>query len=210
MKRRNMDTKVISASCLVAMAAVLARLIYKMATDFRWFMTISTGMLILYIIGTMAIEIGLYYIVLAMKDIDDASSLADSIKSGNWEAVGKALGDKINSALGSIDWSSVQKKCNSIAEKIADFLNGAVEETDWNLVGSTLGNGINTILGAINTFQKKFDFKKWGESLAETLNSTLSTTDWSLAGDTLGTAVQNVIDRLKLYPGCGDNRIYSK
>lgn len=72
MKRRNMDTKVISASCLVAMAAVLVRLIYKMATDFRWFMTISTGMLILYIIGTMAIEIGLYYIVLAMKDIDDA------------------------------------------------------------------------------------------------------------------------------------------
>lgn len=67
-----MDTKVISASCLVAMAAVLVRLIYKMATDFRWFMTISTGMLILYIIGTMAIEIGLYYIVLAMKDIDDA------------------------------------------------------------------------------------------------------------------------------------------
>lgn len=57
---------------LVAMAAVLVRLIYKMATDFRWFMTISTGMLILYIIGTMAIEIGLYYIVLAMKDIDDA------------------------------------------------------------------------------------------------------------------------------------------
>lgn len=43
-----MDTKVISASCLVAMAAVLVRLIYKMATDFRWFMTISTGMLILY------------------------------------------------------------------------------------------------------------------------------------------------------------------
>lgn len=52
-----MDTKVISASCLVAMAAVLVRLIYKMATDFRWFMTISTGMLILYIIGTMAIEV---------------------------------------------------------------------------------------------------------------------------------------------------------
>ncbi len=82
MKRRNMDTKVISASCLVAMAVVLVRLIYKMATDFRWFMTISTGMLILYIIGTMAIEIGLYYIVLAMKDIDDAREAMEDRLNG--------------------------------------------------------------------------------------------------------------------------------
>ena len=82
MKRRNRDTKVISASCLVAMAAVLVRLIYKMATDFRWFMTISTGMLILYIIGTMAIEIGLYYIVLAMKDIDDAREAMEDRLNG--------------------------------------------------------------------------------------------------------------------------------
>lgn len=77
-----MDTKVISASCLVAMAVVLVRLIYKMATDFRWFMTISTGMLILYIIGTMAIEIGLYYIVLAMKDIDDAREAMEDRLNG--------------------------------------------------------------------------------------------------------------------------------
>ena len=69
-----MDTKVISTSCLAVMAVVLMGLVYKMVTDFRWFVTISTGMLILYIIGTMAIELGLYYIVLAMKDIDDARS----------------------------------------------------------------------------------------------------------------------------------------
>lgn len=62
--------------------AVLVRLIYKMATDFRWFMTISTGMLILYIIGTMAIEIGLYYIVLAMKDIDDAREAMEDRLNG--------------------------------------------------------------------------------------------------------------------------------
>lgn len=53
-----------------------------MATDFRWFMTISTGMLILYIIGTMAIEIGLYYIVLAMKDIDDAREAMEDRLNG--------------------------------------------------------------------------------------------------------------------------------
>lgn len=45
-------------------------------------MTISTGMLILYIIGTMAIEIGLYYIVLAMKDIDDAREAMEDRLNG--------------------------------------------------------------------------------------------------------------------------------
>ena len=82
MKRRNMDTKVISTSCLAVMAVVLMRLVYKMVTDFRWFVTISTGMLILYIIGTMAIELGLYYIVLAMKDIDDAREAMEDRLNG--------------------------------------------------------------------------------------------------------------------------------
>lgn len=82
MKRRNMDTKVISTSCLTAMAVVLIRLVYKMVTNFKWFMTISTGMLILYIIGTMAIELGLYYIVLAMKDIDDAREAMEDRLNG--------------------------------------------------------------------------------------------------------------------------------
>jgi hypothetical protein len=82
MKRRNMDTKVISTSCLAVMAVVLMGLVYKMVTDFRWFVTISTGMLILYIIGTMAIELGLYYIVLAMKDIDDAREAMEDRLNG--------------------------------------------------------------------------------------------------------------------------------
>ncbi len=77
-----MDTKVISTSCLAVMAVVLMGLVYKMVTDFRWFVTISTGMLILYIIGTMAIEIGLYYIVLAMKDIDDAREAMEDRLNG--------------------------------------------------------------------------------------------------------------------------------
>lgn len=77
-----MDTKVISTSCLAVMAVVLMRLVYKMVTDFRWFVTISTGMLILYIIGTMAIELGLYYIVLAMKDIDDAREAMEDRLNG--------------------------------------------------------------------------------------------------------------------------------
>ena len=77
-----MDTKVISTSCLVVMAVVLMRLVYKMVTDFRWFVTISTGMFILYIIGTMAIELGLYYIVLAMKDIDDAREAMEDRLNG--------------------------------------------------------------------------------------------------------------------------------
>lgn len=77
-----MDTKVISTSCLAVMAVVLMGLVYKMVTDFRWFVTISTGMLILYIIGTMAIEISLYYIVLAMKDIDDAREAMEDRLNG--------------------------------------------------------------------------------------------------------------------------------
>lgn len=82
MKKKNLDTKVISTSCLAVMAVVLIRLVYKMVTNFRWFMTISTGMLILYIIGTMAIELGLYYIVLAMKGIDEARGTLEDRLNG--------------------------------------------------------------------------------------------------------------------------------
>ena len=89
-----------------------------------------------------------------------ASSLADDIKNGDWFSVGKALGEKINSALSSIDWPKIQKKVNGIASNIADFLNGAMEAIDWSLVGATIGNGINTVLGFFNTFITKFDWER--------------------------------------------------
>lgn len=128
------------------------------------------------------------------EKVNVASSLADDIKNGDWSSVGKALGEKINSALSSIDWPKIQKKVNGIASNIADFLNGAMEAIDWSLVGSTIGNGINTVLGFFNTFITKFDWEKLGTSIATTLNSTFSTIDWSLVGSTLGNSIEAVID----------------
>ncbi|MDE5781482.1 MAG: hypothetical protein K2I03_08400 [Lachnospiraceae bacterium] len=128
------------------------------------------------------------------EKVDVSSGIAESIKNGDWSAVGKALADKINGVLGSINWDSVKKKVNGIAKNIADFLNGAISGLDWSLVGTTLGQSINTILGGIDTFLTTFDFGKFGTSMAQMLNSAFSTTDWSLAGKTVGDAVQGVID----------------
>lgn len=128
--------------------------------------------------------------------VNVSSSLLNSIKDGDWTSVGEALGNKINQALGSIDWGKIQKKVNNIAKNIADFLNGAIKATDWNLVGTTIGQAVNTILGFLNTFATTYDWKKFGKAIAKSLNGVMKAIDWKLAGETLGNSLTGVFDTL--------------
>lgn len=128
--------------------------------------------------------------------VDVSSSLLNSIKDGDWTSVGEALGNKINQALGSIDWGKIQKKVNNIAKNIADFLNGAIKATDWNLVGTTIGQAVNTILGFFNTFATTYDWSKFGKAIAQSLNGAMKAIDWKLAGETLGNSLTGVFDTL--------------
>jgi phage-related protein len=127
---------------------------------------------------------------------DWAEKMKTAIKSGDWAGVGKLLGERVNAALGKIDWKSLQKKVNSGAKKLAKALNSFVSTVKWEKLGKEVGNGINTILGAINTFINAFDWKGLGKSFANLLNGAIKATDWTLVGNTFGGKINAIINTL--------------
>lgn len=99
-----------------------------------------------------------------------SKSLLDAFKRQDFNAVGEMFAEKINSALGKINWTKIKKTAKGLAENIAGFLNGFIGKTNWNLVGTTLANGIGTALTFANRLIKKFDFSKLGSALGNFIN----------------------------------------
>lgn len=125
---------------------------------------------------------------------DWAERLKDSIRSGDWAGVGSILAERLNAALSSIDWDSVQIKINNGVKKLTDGISGFLNTVDWNTVGDTLAGGINTAFGAVYTFFDGINWSKLGSDIAGGLNRAVKKTNWKLVGRTLGKQIQSAID----------------
>lgn len=123
-----------------------------------------------------------------------SNSILDTIKNGNWYEVGALIAQKLNEAMESIDWTSIQEKAREIAGNIGEFINGFVAELDWSLLGSTIGNGINTAFIFVDTLLTQIDFKRIGSSIATGFGSAISTIDWGLIGKTFADGFNMIID----------------
>lgn len=153
--------------------------------------------------------------------------IADQIKrawkNADFTEIGAMVGNKLNSALNSIQWDKIQSTCNKIAKSVATFLNGSIETVDWKLVGNTLAQGINTAFGMANAFAENFHWGSLGNAIGngingalggldwnliqetvrniatgitDSLNGFIQTTDWSLAGQSFGNGINTILDFL--------------
>lgn len=153
--------------------------------------------------------------------------IADQIKrawkNADFTEIGAMVGNKLNSALNSIQWDKIQSTCNKIAQSVATFLNGSIETVDWKLVGNTLAQGINTSFGMANAFAENFHWGSLGNAIGngingalggldwnliqetvrniatgitDSLNGFIQTTDWSLAGQSFGNGINTILDFL--------------
>lgn len=81
--------------------------------------------------------------------------LKEAFESGDWEGLGRLLGDKVNDAIDAIDW-------DGIGNKIGYWLDAAIKTAYF--------------------FLKEIDFVKAGESVADLINSLLEAVDWEYLG----------------------------
>lgn len=111
-----------------------------------------------------------------------AEKLKEAWKNADFTGIGAMIGDKLNTALESIDWEKIKKTASNIAKSISTFLNGFIATTDWKVVGKTLAEGFNTILSFLYTAITTFDWIKLGKSILETIGGFLQNLDWSTLG----------------------------
>lgn len=111
---------------------------------------------------------------------DFGKSLADSIRAGNWEEVGSAIGTKLTEQLNSIKWDTLKNKATTFGTNLANFINGLVSPDLFNTVGKTIGNAIVVALSGAFAFGSTLDWANLGTSIAAGINGFVSTNPLSL------------------------------
>ena len=106
---------------------------------------------------------------IAQEILDFAKKLREAFEAGDWEKLGRLLGEKINEIWDSIDWPGIGKK---------------------------LGKGIDGVIRTMYSMLKTIDFKKMGADLASMVNAAFAEIHFDIAGRLLVRRITALFDML--------------
>lgn len=153
------------------------------------------------------------------RNIDSSiSSFVDRIKSsinkGEFEALGRQIGEYINAGINSIPDTAIGKNFGKFVNRINDFVYGladsvntrllgkkiatnfnkAVSTINWKSLGRTIGTVANKILYFFDGLITNTDIGKLGASIGDYFASAVKTFDWPTLGRTVGTGITKISD----------------
>jgi hypothetical protein len=125
-----------------------------------------------------------------------ADRIKEAFKTGDFYSLGADLGQKIQDALGSIDWEAIYKKADKFGTGLASFLNGLISPDTFSALGATIAGALNTALHFLDSFGTKFDWSNFGLSIATGINTFFSSFDFVLAADTANKWINGILTTL--------------
>lgn len=125
-----------------------------------------------------------------------ADRVKEAFKTGDFYSLGADLGQKIQDALGSIDWDAIYEKADKFGTGLATFLNGLISPDTFSVLGATIAGALNTALHFLDSFGTKFDWSNFGLSIAAGINTFFSTFDFVLAADTANKWINGILTTL--------------
>lgn len=119
-------------------------------------------------------------------------AVKDAFKEGNFNDIGKTLGEKIKKGLDKINWDSIKDRVNKNASSVATLINGIISVPELaDSVGKSIAEAFNTAIGKINTFFTSVNWRGVGEFLGRGLNTIIDTFDSAGLGRTLASIVNS-------------------
>lgn len=135
------------------------------------------------------------------KGISDfANKLKELFAAGDWEGIGKLIGEKINEAVQKftefISWDNVGAQITAFITAFTTMLNSLVATIDWYSIGVMFGTGINTIAHTLYLLLTQIEWFALGNALSQGLMGMVNTVEWGLVGATIGAYFQAQISGL--------------
>ena len=128
---------------------------------------------------------------------DFVKRLKDLIKSGDFEEIGRILGNKINSAVKKItdfiDWKNCGGVITKFINKFCDLFNSLVKTIDWESIGRMFGTGINTLVNTLYLLFTGIDWEDCGRALADGIYGIFDEIKWGKLGLTLAEGLNAII-----------------
>lgn len=125
-----------------------------------------------------------------------ADRVKEAFKTGDFYSLGADLGQKIQDALGSIDWDAIYEKADKFGTGLASFLNGLISPDTFSALGATIAGALNTALHFLDSFGTTFNWSNFGLSIATGINTFFSTFDFVLAADTANKWINGILTTL--------------
>lgn len=154
---------------------------------------------------------------------DFVNQLKDAINKGDWEGVGRLLGNKVNELVDSIDFKGFGQKVGyglnagiqiayyfldtvnfyNISSGIATFLNNALDQIDFTFVGRLLTRGMtigfDRLLGFIVTFNWGLLARKLSDGFKgaiDELSEWIAGYNWGTIGSSLAQSLIDIITNI--------------
>lgn len=84
------------------------------------------------------------------EEVPVSESLKDMVDKADFTVLGEKLANKVNTALGNIDWTKIQTGAYKLANSLVTFINGFIGEVNANIIGDTIAGLINTGITFVN------------------------------------------------------------
>ena len=133
-----------------------------------------------------------------------SSWIQEMVDGGDFSALGTIVAQKINEALGNINWTNIKKKAKGIADSLVSFINGFIKDINPETLGNTIAEVINTAAGTIATFWNNTKWAQAGQKLRRSIRKFFEDLDVEKAAEallgpfkSLVTLVYNAIPRTK-------------
>ena len=150
-----------------------------------------------------------------------ADKLKEAFTNGDWETLGKTLGEKVNEIVGKVDFAGMGKKVGNainawfttkywtldtinftqIGKDIAAFLNNAIATADFGMIGRTMVKRLTSLFDAGIGLFLDFDFGEMAKKVSQfiigifnELTRWINKQDWEAIGSTIW---ESIVDTTK-------------
>lgn len=127
---------------------------------------------------------------------DFGKKLAEAIKAGDWELVGRTISNGITDALNNIDWEKNKEKAKVFGTNLGNFINGLINPELFSALGTTIGEAINTALEFGKAVAETIKWDNLGDSIAAGINAFVATNPLALIVENFNLWANGILEAL--------------
>lgn len=113
--------------------------------------------------------------------------------------IGKTIAEAVNTGVGGINAFLDNTRWDSVGKFIGDGLNGAVNTVDWSGIGHMFAQKWNAIFTTIGEVARTFKWSNFGKNLASGLNKTITDFDWAGNGARISDLALGLLNTLTTF-----------
>ena len=121
-------------------------------------------------------------------------ALKAAFVAGDWENLGKIVGDGINAAVNAINSVDIGSKIGSFVANFVTTLHSALTTTDFSAIGATVGEIISSAVGQVNWVKVGEVLGMGWQMVEDFFVGLILNTDWALVGQSLTDCISGFLN----------------